>query len=147
MAAFLLFVLAFGGGVVVADLLRENTAIVQVTVFHQPVGAYPQGWLLALAAGLGFAVAMLLVASVAAANRRAHRREGRSGRQRLETRAPATDQDRLLDQFFGPDEAPGQPIRRAGPAHLRGERREGPARRAVRPHDDIDRRYLAGRRW
>jgi len=171
-AAFLLFVLALGGGVVVADLLRENTAIVQVTVFHQPVGGYPQGWLLALAAGLGFAVAMLLAASVAAANRRALRKEARSSYRRLQTRAPATEQDRLLDEFFGTDEAPREPIRRTGPARVRNEHREGPprrdqrwdapervahhsepiyeqARRAARVHDYIDRRVSAedGRRW
>jgi hypothetical protein len=169
LAAFLLFVLALGGSVVVADLLRENTTVAEVTVLHQPVGAYPQGWLLALAAGLGFAVAMLLVASMSAANRRTRRRQARPPRRGLETRVPAHDQDHLLDEFFGPDEAPRQPSRQARPTHLRGDRREEPAmrdprweapervahrseplyeqaRRAVRPHDDIDRRYLAGRR-
>jgi hypothetical protein len=168
--AFLLFVLALGGSFVVADLLRENTTLAGVTVFHQPVGAYPQGWLLALAAGLGFAVAMLLVGSVSAANRRARRRQARPARRGLPSRAPAHDQDRLLDEFFGPDEAPRQPSRQATPTHPRSDRRPAPrdpfwdapgrvthhpeptyeqARRAVRPHDDIDRRSPAGngRRW
>ena len=164
-AAFLLFVLALGGSFVVADLLRENTTLAGVTVFHQPFGTYPQGWLLALAAGLGFAVALLLVASVSAANRRARRRQARPQRGGLETRAPAHDQDRLLDEFFGPDEAPRQPSGQARPAQPRVARRPAPrdprwdartpvthpsepvyeqAWRAVRPHDDIDRRFAAG---
>ena len=46
MAAFLLFVLAAAGGVVVGNLVWENTAAAEVTVFNQPVAGYPQGWLL-----------------------------------------------------------------------------------------------------
>jgi hypothetical protein len=38
----------------------------EVTVFGQPVIGYSQGWLLAMAALLGFVVAELLVASVGA---------------------------------------------------------------------------------
>ena len=64
MAAFVLFALAVAGGVVVADLVRENPTAGQVTVFGQTVGGYPEGWLLAIAAGLGFVAALLLVASV-----------------------------------------------------------------------------------
>jgi len=170
-AAFLLFVLAVGGGVVVADLLRENTTVGEVTVFHQTVTGYPQGWLLALAAGLGFAVAVLLVASLTSTRRRAHRRQVRPSRRGLEAQAPEPDHDRLLDEFFGPDETPRHPGRPARPAHLRGDRREGQAtrdqrwdapervkrhpepiyeqaRRAARLHDEMDRRLPArdGRR-
>ena len=64
MAAFVLFVLAVAGGVTVADLAWENPTAGQVTVFHHTVVGHPAGWLLAIAAGLGFVVALLLVASV-----------------------------------------------------------------------------------
>jgi hypothetical protein len=66
MAALFLFVLAVAGAVVVADLIWENPPTAEVTVFGQPVTGYPQGWLLVMAATLGFVVASLLVASVGA---------------------------------------------------------------------------------
>src|SRR5919109_651976 len=74
MAAFLLFVLAAAGGVVVGNLVWENTAAVEVTVFNQPVTAYPQGWLLAASAALGSAITLLLSASVNATEGRRKRR-------------------------------------------------------------------------
>jgi hypothetical protein len=130
-AAFLLLVLAVGGGVLVADLLRENTAAGEVTVLHQTVGGFPEGWLLAAVAGLGFAVAVLLVASFHAARRRARR--GRRGRSRRgfepRTVEPEADRERLLDEFFGPDVAPRHQGPPARPAHLRDDRRQGPAGR------------------
>lgn len=130
MAAFYLLVLAVGGGVLVADLLRENTTVGEITVFHHTVTGYPEGWLLAMAAGLGFAVAVLLVASLSSMKARARRRQLRRPRRGLEGRAvePKHDHDRLLDEFFGPDETPrrlGGPARRA---HLRRDGREGQAR-------------------
>jgi hypothetical protein len=75
MAALFLFVLAVAGGVVVVgDLVWENTTAAEVTVFGQPVTGYHQGWLLAMAATLGFVVALLLVASVGATKGRRERR-------------------------------------------------------------------------
>jgi hypothetical protein len=167
LAAFLLLVLAVGGGVVVADLARENTTVGVITVFHQPVTGYPVGWLLAAAAGLGFVVAMLLAASWSSATGRARRRELRR-RQGQESRLaePERDRDQMLDEFFGPDEAPRRVVRPPRPAHLRSDRREGRARhdqswdaaervryhsepiyeqatRAARPHDDADYAYPA----
>jgi hypothetical protein len=56
MAALFLFVLAVAGGVVVGDLMWENTRAAEVTVFGQPVTGYPQGWLLAMAATLGLSL-------------------------------------------------------------------------------------------
>ena len=40
MAAFVLFMLAVAGGVVVADLVWGNPAAGQVTMFHQTIGGY-----------------------------------------------------------------------------------------------------------
>jgi hypothetical protein len=130
MAAFVLFVLALAGGVVVADLVLENTAAGQVTVFGQTVGGYPEGWLLATAAGLGFVVALVLVASVnSTKGRRARRKQLRGLRHGLEDQvvAPEPDHARLLDAFFGPEE-PSRQL--GGPARPGQPRGEGPESRA-----------------
>jgi hypothetical protein len=136
MAAFILFVLAVAGGVVVADLVGENTAVGQVTVFHQTVGGYPEGWLLATAAGLGLVVALLLIASInSTKGRRARRKQLRRLRQGLEGQvgAPNPDHARLLDGFFGPE----QPSRHLDgppwPVELESEDRE----RRVEAHQPV----------
>jgi hypothetical protein len=130
MAAFVLFALAVAGGVVVADLVRENPTAGQVTVFGQTVGGYPEGWLLAIAAGLGFVAALLLVASVnSTKGRRARRQQLRDLRQGLEDQmvVPEPDHARLLDAFFGPEE-PSRQL--GGPARPADPRGEGPESRA-----------------
>jgi hypothetical protein len=131
MAAFFLFVLAVAGGIVVADLVWENTAAGEITVFHHTVSGYPEGWLLAIAAGLGGVVALLLVASVnSTKGRRSRRKQLGRLRRGLEDQvvAPKPDHARLLDEFFGPDEPSRHPGGPARPADLRGaEGREGRA--------------------
>lgn len=130
MAAFFLFVVAAAGGVVVADLVWENTTAGQITVFHQTVSGYPEGWLLAIAAGLGFVVALLLVACVnSTKGRRARRKQLGRLRRGLEDQvvAPEPDHARLLDEFFGPDEPPRHLDVPARPTDLRGERPESRA--------------------
>ena len=130
MAAFVLFVLAVAGGMVVADLVWENPTAGQVTAFGQTVGGYPEGWLLATAAGLGFVAALLLVASVnSTKGRRARRKQLRGLRQGLEDQmvVPKPDHARLLDAFFGPEE-PSRHL--GGPARPADPRGEGPERRA-----------------
>src|SRR5919108_2927383 len=129
MAAFLLFLLAVAGGVTVADLVWENTDAGQVTVFHHTLSGYPVGWLLAIAAGLGVLVAVLLVASVnSTKGRRARRKQLGRLRRGLEHQAvaPKPDHARLLDEFFGPEEPSRQLGGPAGPADLKTQ---GPARR------------------
>ena len=130
MAAFVLFVVAVAGGVVVADLVWENPTAGQVTVFHHTVIDYPEGWLLAIAAGLGFVVALLVVASLnSTKRRRARRTQLVRRRPGLEDQGvvPEPDHARLLDAFFGPEE----PSRHLGgpprPADRRGERPESRA--------------------
>jgi hypothetical protein len=130
MAAFVLFVLAVAGGVVVADLVRENPTAGQVTVFGQTVGGYAEGWLLAIAAGLGFVAALLLVASLnSTKGRRARRKQLRGLRQGLEDQvvAPEPDHAHLLDAFFGPEE-PSRHL--GGPARPADPEGEGPESRA-----------------
>jgi hypothetical protein len=130
MAAFVLFVLAVAGGVVVADLVWENPSAGQVTVFGQTVGGYPEGWLLAIAAGLGFVAALLLVASAnSTKGRRARRKQLRDLRHGLEDQmvAPEPDHAYLLDAFFGPEE-PSRQL--GGPARPADPRGDGPESRA-----------------
>lgn len=107
MAAFVLFVVAVAGAVVVADLVWENPTVGQITIFQHTITGYPEGWLLAIAAGLGFVVALLLAASVnSTKGRRARRKQLRRLRHDLEDQvaAPEPDHARLLDAFFGPEE-------------------------------------------
>ena len=73
MAAFFLL-LALIGAALVGDLMWENTTAGEVTVLDRTVAAYPQGWLLAAAAAIGFVVALLLVASVSSTKARRNRR-------------------------------------------------------------------------
>ena len=127
MAAFVLFV-AVAGAAVVADLAWENPTAGQLTVFHHTVSGYPEGWLLAIAAGLGFVVALVLVTSVnSTKGRRARRKQLVRLRPGLEDHmvAPEPDHARLLDAFFGP-EVPSRHL--GGPARpvdlLGGERPE-----------------------
>jgi hypothetical protein len=130
MVAFVLFALAVAGGVMVADLVWENPTAGQVTVFGQTVGGYPEGWLLAIAAGLGFVAALLLVASVnSTKRRRARRKQLRDLRQGLEDQmvAPEPDHAFLLDVFFGPEEPSPQ---LGGPPRPADPRGEGPESRA-----------------
>jgi hypothetical protein len=127
MAAFVLFVLAVAGAAVVADLVWENPTAGQITVFHHTVIDYPEGWLLAIAAGLGFVVALLLVASVNSTKRRRARRTQLAPRRpglEDQVAAPESDNARLLDAFFGPEDLSNH---LGGPANLRGERPESRA--------------------
>ena len=73
MAVFFLL-LAMLGGALVGDLIWENTANGEVTVLDRTLVSYPQGWLLAAAAGIGFVTALLLVASVSSTKARRSRR-------------------------------------------------------------------------
>jgi hypothetical protein len=103
MAVFF-FLLASIGGVVVADLALENPTAGEVTVFTLPISGYRQGVLLAMAAALGFVVALLLVASMTSTRaqpaRRTQLRAIRAGTQR-QAAAPEREQAGLLDEWFG----------------------------------------------
>jgi hypothetical protein len=73
MAAIFLL-LALIGGALVGDLIWENTTNGEVTVLDRTLVSYPQGWLLAAAAAVGFVTALLLVASVSSTKGRRNRR-------------------------------------------------------------------------
>jgi hypothetical protein len=91
------------GGVVVADLVLENPTAGQATVLTQPVSGYSQGALLAMAAALGFVVALLLVASMGSTRRRrARRRQLRTISANGHSQAaPQGEPPGLLDEWFG----------------------------------------------
>jgi uncharacterized membrane protein YciS (DUF1049 family) len=74
--AVLLFLLAIAGGVLVGDLVLENTAAGSVTVLDRTFTGYSQGQLLAVVAAVGFMVGVLAVGSVSLRrSRRVRRRE------------------------------------------------------------------------
>jgi hypothetical protein len=101
MAAFFLL-LALLGGALVGDLMWENTGAGEVTVLGRTVTRYPQGWLLAAAAGLGFVVGLLLVASASTTKgRRARRRQLRSMTHHVEHEGTEPDHASWLDESFG----------------------------------------------
>jgi len=103
MAAFFLL-LAILGGALVGDLVWENTTLGEATVLDRTAVNYPQGWLLAAAAALGFAVALLLVASVSSTKaRRNRRRQLRSMNHHLDAEGVETELEHAswLDESFG----------------------------------------------
>jgi len=82
--AVLLFLLALAGGVLVGDLVLENTAAGSVTVLDRSFTGYSQGQLLAVVAALGFVVGVLAVGSLSLRRaRRVRRRELRRAEQDL----------------------------------------------------------------
>ena len=82
--AVLLFLLAIAGGVLVGDLVLENTAAGSVTVLDRSFTGYSQGQLFAALAALGFVVGVLAVGSVSLRrSRRVRRRELRRAEQDL----------------------------------------------------------------
>jgi hypothetical protein len=135
MAAFFL-ILAIIGGVLVGDLVWENTIAGEVTVLGRTAVNYPQGWLLAVAAALGFVVGLLLVASVSSTKaRRARRRQLRAMKRDPRDRAPRLERDHetWLDESFGRDETAadaGRPLKR------QSEPLYEQTRRAAGLHDD-----------
>ena len=62
--AILLFLLAIAGGVLVGDLVLENTDPGSVTVLDRVFTDYTQGQLMAAVAALGFVIGALVAASL-----------------------------------------------------------------------------------
>jgi len=82
--AVLLFLLAIAGGVLVGDLVLENTAAGGVTVLDRSFTGFSQGQSLAAVAAVGYMVGVLAVASVSLRRaRRIRRRELRRAEQEL----------------------------------------------------------------
>jgi hypothetical protein len=159
--AVLLFLLAVAGGVLVGDLVLENTAAGSVTVLDRTFTGYTQGQLLAVAAAVGFVVGLLAVGSVSLRrSRRARRRELRQAEQDLSAEVAELERenDSLRDELARraqrrpgggampagppPGSAPPAGERRArayaAPADLYGEPVYDEARRVARLRDVQD---------
>jgi hypothetical protein len=135
MAAFF-FLLAIVGGALVGDLVWENTTAGEVTVLDRTLVSYPQGWLLAGAAALGFVIALLLVASVSSTKgRRDRRRQLRSLKHQSQREGIEPEQEYAswLDESSGRDKAAGGAGEPLGPP---SEPLYERTRRAARPRDD-----------
>jgi hypothetical protein len=135
MAAFLLL-LALLGVALVGDLVWENTTNGEVTVLDRTLVSYPQGWLLAAAAAVGFVTALLLVASVSSTKGRRNRRRQLRALKR-EQHDPGFEPDHAgwLEERFDPRETAAgtdrPPQRQSEPlyeqtrqAHLDDDRRQ-----------------------
>ena len=135
MAVFF-FLLAIVGGALVGDLVWENTDVGEVTVLDRTLVSYPQGWLLAGAAALGFVIALLLVASVGSTRgRRDRRRQLRSLKRQPQREAIEPEQEyaNWLDESSGRDETTGDAGEPLGPP---SEPLYERTRRAAGQHDD-----------
>ena len=123
MAAFFLL-LAIIGGTLVGDLVWENTTAGEVTVLDRTLVSYPQGWLLAATAALGFVVALLLVASLSSTKARRNRRRQLRSLKRQPQREgvePELEHASWLEESYGRQEpaadAGEPPSRRAEPLY------------------------------
>jgi hypothetical protein len=138
MAAFFLL-LAMIGGALVGDLIWENTTAGEVSVLDRTVAGYPQGWLLAAAAAIGFVTALLLVASMGSTKaRRRRRRELRSLKRDRQGRGFEPDDGGWLDEPAEREERAADtdvPLQRQSEplyeqtrqTHLQGNRRRDPS--------------------
>ncbi len=128
MAAFF-FLLAMIGAALVGDLLWENTTAGEVTVLDRTLVSYPQGWLLAAAAALGFVVGLLIVASVSSTKRRRERRRQLRSLKRHgqhEGVEPELEHASWLDESYGRQETAadaGEPLPRQSEALYEQTRR------------------------
>jgi uncharacterized membrane protein YciS (DUF1049 family) len=92
--AILLFLLAIAGGVLVGDLVLENTAAGSVAVLDRSFTGFSEGQLLAAVAALGFVIGVLVVGSVGLRrSRRVRRRELRRAEQDLTDEVAELDRE------------------------------------------------------
>jgi uncharacterized membrane protein YciS (DUF1049 family) len=113
--ALLLLLLAIVGAVLVGDLVVENTAAGDVTVWQHSITDYSQGQLLAMAAALGFVLGLLVVGSVRMRRtRRARRRQLRTAERDLTAQLAELERENasLREELAHLD----PPVRRPGAA-------------------------------
>jgi uncharacterized membrane protein YciS (DUF1049 family) len=127
--AALLLLLAIVGVVLAGDLVVENTAAGDVSVWHYSITGYSEGELLAMAAALGFVLGLLVVGSVCMRRtRRARRRQLRTAERDL------TDQ---LDELER-ENASLRKVLGSTPVDRHPEPVYEEARRAARLRSDLD---------
>jgi hypothetical protein len=131
--ALFLFLLAILGGAVVGDLIWENTTAGEVTMLDRTLVSYPQGWLLAAAAAVGFVTALLLVASMSSTKaRRTRRRQLRAMRRDSQDPGLEPDNGDWLEERLDTHGAAAAPN---GPQHREAEPLYEQTRQA-RQYDD-----------
>jgi hypothetical protein len=125
--ATLLLLLAIIGGIVVGDLVLENTTVGDVTMLHHPITGYSQGLLLAMAAALGFVLGLLVVVSVSTTRtRRARRKQRRTAGRALHSRMAELERENArLREELARDERVGHLGELASPADLGSTSRAG----------------------
>ena len=121
--ALLLLLLAVVGGILVGDLVLENSAAGAVSVLQRPISGYSQGQLLAMVAALGFVVGLLVVGAASLRRtRRVRRRQlgtverDLTAQQAKLERENASLQEELADR----DRTLARPVAAARPGDLGG---------------------------
>jgi hypothetical protein len=112
-----LLILAVLGAVVVVNVVLENTAPMTVTLFGQELTGLNDGEWLAVAAGLGFLVMLLLSLAVAVSGRRRARRHDLRGTDDLADRVADLERENYsLRQSLTPaaDTAQREPAQMSG---------------------------------
>jgi uncharacterized membrane protein YciS (DUF1049 family) len=139
--AILLLLLAVAGGVLVGDLVLENTAAGSVTVLARSLTGFSQGQLLAAVAGLGFVIGLLVVGSLSLRRaRRVRRRELRQAERDLTDEVAELERENksLRQELAHRD----RPVRRQGPPGMPAGRQAEPvydeARRVARLRNDLE---------
>ena len=144
--AILLFLLAVAGGVLVGDLVLENTDAGSVTVLDRSFTGYSEGQLLAVVAVLGFVIGVLAVASVSLRRtRRARRRELRTAERDLTAQLTELERENmnLRKQLAyrdhsarrrGAEAMPADPV--TGSTASVGERRPRPSAPPTDPYQE-----------
>jgi hypothetical protein len=140
--AILLFLLAVAGGVLVGDLVLENTDPGSVTVLDRSFTGYSEGQLLAVVAVLGFVIGVLVVASVGLRRtRRARRRELRTAERELTAQLDELERENmgLRKQLAGERRPRSSAPPTAPPTDPYREPVYDEARRAARLRSDMER--------
>lgn len=118
--ALLLLLLAVVGGTLVGDLVLENPAPGAVTVLQHPISGYSQGQMLAMVAGLGFVVGLLVVGAASLRRtRRERRRQLRTAEHELTAQLAKLERENasLRQELAHRD----RPVRRSAEAARSGE--------------------------
>jgi len=127
MAALLLLV-AVIGGIVVGDLVMEDTTVGDVTMLHHTITGYSEGQLLAIAAAFGVVVGLLVVASASTTRtRRTRRKRLRAAGRDLNRQVAELEREntRLRDELAHRDQRVRHPAEPASPADLGSTRWAG----------------------
>jgi hypothetical protein len=125
--ATLCLLLAIIGGVVVGDLVLENTTAGDITILNHTISGFSEGLLLAMAAALGLLVGLLVVLSAGTTRTRRVRRKRlrTAGRDLSRQMAELQRENTRLREQLARDQRVRQLGELAGPADLGSTPRAG----------------------